>query len=131
MNLYHHSFETDGLGSSQHISFTPCDSSAENNAAQVLASLEAMLNRGESGKALILLENLPEVLLLDNPTFYMHYVWALLCERRFEEAKIAREFFEANSYRLLADVDSEAVKLFATNTAVLGLLQFIFENDLN
>ncbi|MDX1695545.1 MAG: LuxR C-terminal-related transcriptional regulator [Ketobacteraceae bacterium] len=89
------------------------------------------LSRGESEKALRVLESLPENDLIHDPELYMDYIWALLCERKFEQARIAREFFEANSYRLLADRDSDDIKRFATNAQVLSLLQFIFENDLN
>lgn len=89
------------------------------------------LSRGESRRALKVLEALPETDLLNQPDLYMQYIWALLCERKFDQARIAREFFEAHSYRLLADVDCDTINRFATNSAVLGLLQFIFENDLN
>ena len=89
------------------------------------------LSVGESKKALYLIQSLPQVALLDKPKLFTHFIWALLCERKFEQARIAREFFESNSYRILSDADSATIKTTATNIAVLGLLQYIFENDLN
>ncbi len=89
------------------------------------------VSRGESDKALRVLESLPETDLIHHPRLYMDYIWALLCERKFEQARIAREFFETNSYRILSDYDSDEIKRYATNARVLSLLQFIFENDLN
>ena len=86
---------------------------------------------GDSKKALYLLQAIPQVALLDNPRLFTHFIWALLCERKFEQARIAREFFESNSYIILSDADSATIKATATNVAVLGLLQYIFENDLN
>ena len=104
---------------------------SESTVRQAKTLVARYFSRGESCKALHVLESLPETDLLQNPDLYMDYLWALLCERKFEQARIAREFFETNSYRILADVDADTVNLFATNAAVQSLLQFIFENDLN
>ena len=131
MNPYHRALD----GKLSYLSYTnytdrkPTRHSDTVNTASDLVTHH--VSRGESDKALRVLESLPETDLIHNPRLYMDYIWALLCERKFEQARIAREFFETNSYRILSDCDSDEVKRYATNASVLSLLQFIFENDLN
>lgn len=131
MNTYHRTLNSK-LSVGLCINYLDGKPAGKFNTVKTASDLVAFhVSRGESDKALRILESLPESDLIDNPNLYMDYIWALLCERKFEQARIAREFFESNSYRLLADVDGDEVKRFATDASVLGLLQFIFENDLN